>query len=72
MYFIKRQEHFRKFWKAHLINIFIFFCILGGKKTFTLTQPVQLLFSPEHHEVLHHFFAQVVINSVDLFLSKEG
>lgn len=28
--------------------------------------------SPEHHEVLHHFFAQIVINSVDLFLSKKG
>lgn len=28
--------------------------------------------SPEHHEVLHHFFAQIVIYAVDLFFSEEG
>lgn len=32
-----------------------------------------LLFSsPEHHEVLHHFLAQIVIYPVDLFFSEEG
>lgn len=35
-------------------------------------QPVHVLLSPEHHEVLHHFFAEVVINSVDLLFGKEG
>lgn len=30
------------------------------------------VFSPEHHEVLHHFFAQIVIYTVDLFFSEEG
>lgn len=57
---------------ANLINIFIFFCILEKKTSHSHMQPVHLLLSPEHHEVLHHFFAQVVINSVDLFLGKEG
>lgn len=28
--------------------------------------------SPEHHQVLHHFLAQVVVNTVDLFFSEEG
>lgn len=63
------------FWAATFVNTFIFFCVLV--KNLQLHIPtcshmhVRLLLSPEHHEVLHHFFAQVVINSVDLFLSKE-
>lgn len=31
-----------------------------------------MVFSPEHHEVLHHLFAQVVIYTVDLLFSEEG
>ena len=33
---------------------------------------LKVLLSPEHHEVLHHLLAQIVIDAVDLFLSEEG
>ena len=30
-----------------------------------------MLLSPEHHEVLHHLFAQIVVDAIDLFLSEQ-
>lgn len=42
------------------------------KKIEAVKQDRRTVFVPEHHEVLHHFFAQVVIDTVDLILTEEG
>lgn len=31
-----------------------------------------MVFSPEHHEVLYHLLAQIVINTIDLVFREEG
>lgn len=31
-----------------------------------------MVFSPEHHEVLYHLLAKIVINTIDLVFREEG